>query len=260
MEPVHITEDLHKHLQWVTSKGRIGYRLDWCNERILVDLQEACLEKAVLRSTRFGMGLCGPTTINLSDADAARADFRRSEVSAIAVNSDFSNALFGESVLIGAFERSNFEHADFTKAKLSGNFKGCDFSFADFSRCDLSDALLTEALLTGARFDGETQLPKSWEKRRRALNADEVLGYKRLRGGQVVKLSIRGRRTACFTSSRCRAEMVEVIEGHGTSRYENNTGFYPGAVIDCPVFNDDPREDSENGITFYLTYSEAVGG
>ena len=200
------------------------------------------LEKAVAsRADLYGANLSGANLYgaNLSGADLYGADLSRAD-------------LYG---------------ANLSGANLSGaNLYGADLYGADLSRAYLSGANLSRAYLSGANLYGANLYgAKNAElviAQTRILPDGDLIGWKKCKGGVIVKLAIpaAAKRSHAF-GRKCRAEFADVLEvigaSSGVSSHDDKTEYRVGCRVAANHFDDNWQEECAGGIHFFITRVEA---
>lgn len=190
------------------------------------------------------------------------------------------------------FARANFEGADLRKANLAGSnlcaanlhrvkIKGADLSgavltrafaaFVDFSDANLDGTDFYAADLIGVKW-GNAQWGESWEARVqqakfRIAPEGDIIGWKKLRGGQIAKLLIpkEAKRSNGF-NRRCRAEYAQVLSiidsngkpvAEGTSRRDTDLKYVVGEIVRPDGYDEDWKNECSYGINFFTTFEEA---
>jgi hypothetical protein len=206
------------------------------------------LAEAVVAASKDGAYLSGAylSRANLSGADLSGAYLSGAYL---------SRAYLSRANLSGAYlSRANLSGADLSRADLSG----ADLSGADLSRADLSGADLSGADLSRANLSVEQA--KKLYTTSTILPEGDLIGYKKLRGGTIAKLSIpaAARRVGGLVGRKCRAEYAIVLEGTGYSWYSSNTEYAPGVTVrPTHPFDDCLTEECRSGIHFFITREEA---
>ena len=178
---------------------------------------------------------------NFSGANFSGADFSGADLS----DANFSDANFSGADLSGA----NFSDADLRGANFSGaNFSDANFSGADFSGANFSDAIGNE--ITSFFY---MTCPEE----------GSFIGWKKCRGGKIVKLLItEDSKRSSATSRKCRASKVKVLEVLGDdteaiSTYTHDFIYKEDETIEEPNFDDDRWNECSSGIHFFITKAEA---
>lgn len=173
--------------------------------------------------------------------------------------------LFGADLFGADLSGANLFGANLSGANLSGaDLFGANLFGADLSRADLFGANLFGANLSGADLSGADLLG--------AKNSELILaqtsivpeegafvGYKKLSSGVIAKLVIPhdAKRLNSYSSRKCRAEKVFVLEGEGVSSYDEKTEYKPETWVIPDSFDDDRRTECSHGIHFFITRVEA---
>ena len=129
---------------------------------------------------------------------------------------------------------------------------------ANLGGADLREADLRGANLGGAK-DADLSIAQT-----RILPEGDLIGYKKCRGGIIVKLliPIDAKRSHAF-GRKCRAEFAKVLEIFGASeaRSQEDGGFVykiGETVRPTKPFNEDWTNECSTGIHFFITRIEAV--
>ena len=217
-----------------------GANLRWANLRV-ADLRWANLSGADLR----GADLSGA---NLSGADLSGADLSVANLSVANLSvADLSGA--------------NLSGADLRVADLSGaNLSGVNLSGADLRGADLSVANLRWANLSGAK---NISFPISCPEE------GEFIGFKKAKGGYIVKLKITEDAKRCSASGRkCRcskALVLSITKTDGTddgtteiaSSYDKTFIYRVGEIVEVAEFCENRWNECAPGIHFFITRKEA---
>jgi hypothetical protein len=151
-------------------------------------------------------------------------------------------------------QRANLQGADLQRAYLRG---------ANLQRANLRDANLLDANLQGANLPA-FQLPREgplvvWKK---------AFPARPFRVHVLLKLEVRGKRTATPIGRKCRAEAAKVLGVYSleggklrtkTARSMHDVGFFytVGKVVRVKDYDDDIRVECTRGIHFFQTFEEA---
>ena len=211
------------------------------------DLSGADLYGANLSGANlYGANLYGA---NLSRANLSRADLSRADLS----GANLSGANLSGADLSGA----NLSRADLSRADLSGaDLSGANLCRADLSRADLYGANLSGANLYGAK-NAELGIAQT-----RILPDGDLIGWKKCKGGVIVKLAIpaAAKRSHAF-GRKCRAEFADVLEvigaSSGVSSHDNKTEYRVGCRVASDRFDENWQEECSGGIHFFITRIEA---
>ena len=153
--------------------------------------------------------------------------------------------------------RANLSRADLSRADLSG----ADLSRADLSRADLYGADLSGAKLYGANLSGAKNAELGIAQTR-ILPDGDLIGWKKCKGGVIVKLAIpaAAKRSHAF-GRKCRAEFADVLEvigaSSGVSSHDNKTEYRVGCRVAADRFDENWQEECSGGIHFFITRIEA---
>jgi hypothetical protein len=168
---------------------------------------------------------------------------------------------------------ADLRDADLRDADLRGaNLWGADLWDADLRDADLRDADLRGANLwgadlwganlRGANLWGAKNIPEKAIAETRILPEGSLIGWKKCRGGVIVKLRIpeEAKRSNAF-GRKCRAEFVDVLEIFGApkaiSNHDGETQYTVGARIYPDAFCEDWTQECASGIHFFITRLEA---
>jgi hypothetical protein len=127
---------------------------------------------------------------------------------------------------------------------------------------DLSGADLSGADLSGANLSGVKNLPPLAVAQTLIVGDGDLVGWKKCRGGVVVKLLIpAAAKRSNATGRKCRAEYAHVlaVEGAsvGLSLYDGSTVYAVGETVRPNGWCLDRWRECAHGIHFYLTREEA---
>jgi hypothetical protein len=179
---------------------------------------------------------------------------------AIKSGANLSGANLSRANLSGA----NLSRADLSRANLSGaNLSGANLSGADLSGANLSRANLYGADLSRANSIGEAKNAELAQAQTSILPEGNLVGWKKCRGGVIVKLLIpqKARRSSA-TGRKCRAEYAKVLRIFGSefavSNHDPAFVYRKGAIVKPSNGWDENRfVECGSGIHFYLTRVEA---
>jgi hypothetical protein len=153
--------------------------------------------------------------------------------------------------------RANLAYANLAGANLAGaNLKGANLKGANLTGAYLKGADLTGAYLKGANLKG-ADLSKLLTHRT-ILPDGEIIGYKKLAGGNICKLRIPAdaKRVGGLVGRKCRAEKAVVIEGNGVSQYDSMP-YIVGQTVTPDNYDPNPLVECSHGIHFFITREEA---
>jgi hypothetical protein len=186
---------------------------------------------------------------NLARADLADANLARANLA----RADLAGANLARADLAGA----NLAGANLAGANLAGaNLAGAYLADANLADANLAGAYLADANLAGAK-GAEIAIAMT-----RILPAGALIGWKKCRGGVIVKLRIpeEARRSHAF-GRKCRAEyadVLEVIGGEvGFSQYDPDVIYRAGERALPDSFSEDWQDECAPGIHFFITREEA---
>ena len=158
----------------------------------------------------------------------------------------------GAAVLLALAANANLYRADLSGANLSR---------ANLSRANLSRANLYGANLYGADLSGAENADHAIAQTR-ILPQGSLIGWKKCRGGVIVKLRIPedAKRSHAF-GRKCRAEYVDVLEVIGAevgiAQHDRKTEYRAGERVVPDSFSDNWQEECAPGIHFFITEEEA---
>jgi hypothetical protein len=204
------------------------------------------------------------TRVDLKKRDLRSANFARANFE----GADLRNAdLTGANLCAANLHTAKVKGANFTAAVLTRAFA----AFVDFTDCNLDGADFYGADLAGAKW-GSADWGKSWEGQLQAAKfrivpEGDVIGWKKLRGGQIAKLLIpkEARRSNGF-NRRCRAEyarVLSIVDGsgaliaEGTSRRDADLKYAAGEIVRPDGYDEDWKNECSYGINFFTTFEEA---
>ena len=163
-------------------------------------------------------------------------------------------------------ERANLCEADLYEANLYGaNLRGADLRGANLCEADLYGANLREADLRGANLYGakNVRFPIACPEE------GEFIGFKKARGGYIVKLKITEDAKRCSATGRkCRCSKAMVlsiteVDGTDDGTKEVASGRDPdfvykvGEIVEVSDFCEDRWDECSEGIHFFITRQEA---
>ena len=134
-------------------------------------------------------------------------------------------------------------------------------SRANLSRADLYGADLSGAKLYGANLSGAKNAELGIAQTR-ILPDGDLIGWKKCKGGVIVKLAIpaAAKRSHAF-GRKCRAEFADVLEvigaSSGVSSHDNKTEYRVGCRVAADRFDENWQEECSGGIHFFITRIEA---
>ncbi|MCC6720537.1 MAG: pentapeptide repeat-containing protein, partial [Acetobacteraceae bacterium] len=178
---------------------------------------------------------------------------------------DLRGAYLSDADLSGANLRgADLSDADLSGADLSGaNLRGADLRGAYLGDADLSGANLRGADLSGANLgDADLRGADLAIAKTRILPDGDLIGWKKCRGGVVVKLRIPAdaKRSHAF-GRKCRAEFADVLEiigaEAGTSSHDGKTTYRARQRVTCDKWEDDWTQECAGGVHFFITRLEA---
>jgi uncharacterized protein YjbI with pentapeptide repeats len=232
------------------------------------DLSRANLFGAHLsRADLSGADLSGANLFgaHLSRADLSGADLSGAHLSGANLSgANLSGANLSGADLSGAdLSGANLSGAHLSRANLSGaNLSGAHLSGAHLSRADLSGADLSGAHLSRADLSGAAGAELAIARTRILPDEGAIIGWKKCRGGVIVKLLIpaEAKRSHAF-GRKCRAEWVEVLEVFGAefglSMHDATTVYRKGEIVRPDAFSDNWQDECAPGIHFFITRIEA---
>ncbi len=176
-------------------------------------------------------------TMTRDEAEHSKANLNRADLSgAYLYGADLSGAYLNRANLSGAY-------------LYGANLYGANLSGANLSGADLYGANLYGANLSGADLGPRSIVPET----------GSFVGWKRLRDGVICEIFIPANagRTSSYVGRKCRAELVIVLSGTGSSTYDSKVGYTPGLTVRPDSYDPDPRVECSHGIHFFLTRKEA---
>ena len=148
---------------------------------------------------------------------------------------------------------------------MRANLSGADLSCADLSGADLYDANLSGADLNRANLSGaDLNRAKGTliKYRKGKILTEDIIGYKKCRGGVIVKLLIpRGAIVFSINGNKCRTNKAKVLEIEGRDRAVSKhkyMSYYVGDEFTIYNFNCMYNNECAPGIHFFMTRKEAV--
>ena len=161
---------------------------------------------------------------------------------------------------------ANLSGADLRYANLSGadlrgaNLRGANLRCANLRGANLSGADLRYANLRGANLSGAKGALIEFRKGK--MLTEDIIGYKKCRGGVIVKLLIpRGAIVFSINGSKCRTNKAKVLEIEGATRaisQHKYMSYYVGDEFTVYDFNCEYNVECASGIHFFMTKEEAV--
>ena len=146
------------------------------------------------------------------------------------------------------------------------NLTGADLYGANLTEADLTGANLTEADLTGANLTGANNLKYPIA----CPEEGSFIGFKKCRGGLIVKLEIPEDALRCSATGRkCRCSKAKVlsittIDGADAnnpmafSKHDASFTYRVGDIVSVDNFEPDRWKECSAGIHFFITRQEAV--
>ena len=204
------------------------------------------------------------TRANLSGANLSGANISGANL----YRADLSGAdLYGADLSGANISGANLYRADLSGADLSGaDLSGANLYRADLSGADLSGANLYGANISGANLYGaDLSRAKNADlviARTRILPDGDLIGWKKCKGGAIVKLRIpeAAKRSHAF-GRKCRAEYADVLDvigaEVGVSQHDGKTEYRAGQRVTCHEWSDNWQDECAGGIHFYITRAEA---
>lgn len=132
---------------------------------------------------------------------------------------------------------------------------------ADLSRANLSDANLSRANLSCVNLSCAKNVELALA-RTRILPDGDLIGWKKCKGGIIVKLRIpaTAKRSHAF-GRKCRAEYADVLEvigeGKAISDHDRKTRYVVGQRVFPDKFDENWQNECASGIHFFITRLEA---
>jgi len=189
---------------------------------------------------------------NLSSANLRRANLSSADLHGANLHgADLSSAdLHGANL-----SSANLHGADLSSADLHGaNLHG-----ANLRRANLRDADLRRANLRDADLRGAIEIPGHVIAATTVAGEGDLIGYKKLAGGEICKLLIpKEARRSNAARRKCRAEFAVVLEGEGVSQHDSTFKYRVGETVWSRMpFCEDRWEECASGIHFFITRLEA---
>ncbi|MDE2071726.1 MAG: pentapeptide repeat-containing protein [Patescibacteria group bacterium] len=156
--------------------------------------------------------------------------------------------------------RADLREADLSGADLSGaDLWRADLRWADLRWANLSGANLRRANLRGADLSGAKNICTLVAARLFVPPQEgSFIAFKKCRGDRIIKLIVPAEaRRSSATTRKCRADLVQVLEGEGVSIYDETTVYTPGEIVRCDRWEEDRWIECGGGIHFYMTREEA---
>jgi uncharacterized protein YjbI with pentapeptide repeats len=248
----------------MARKARASLRdADLCGANLYgANLRDADLCGANLRDA----DLCGAS---LRDADLCGANLYGANLCGANLRGAnlYGASLYGANLRDADLYGANLRDADLCGANLYGaNLRDADLCGASLYGANLRDADLRDADLCGANLYGASlygaKNSESAIAHTRILPEGSLIGWKKCRGGVIVKLRIPEAAKRCHAFGRkCRAEYVEVLEVIGAtvgiSTYDTKTEYKQGVIVSCGTWGEDFTQECSGGIHFFITRIEA---
>ena len=181
----------------------------------------------------------------------------------IKYGADLSCANLSDADLSDAdLSRANLSDANLSCANLScANLSYANLSCANLSRANLSDANLSRANLSCVNLSCAKNVELALA-RTRILPDGDLIGWKKCKGGIIVKLRIpaTAKRSHAF-GRKCRAEYADVLEvigeGKAISDHDRKTRYVVGQRVFPDKFDENWQNECASGIHFFITRLEA---
>jgi len=195
----------------------------------------------------------------IPDDTPSGLEMRVALASATAARANLSDAYLSDAYLSGA----NLSGANLSGANLSGaNLSDAYLRDAYLRDANLSGAYLSDAYLSGANLSGAKGADYAIACTR-ILPDGELIGWKKCKGGVIVKLRIPAdaKRSHAF-GRKCRAEYADVLEVIGadvayTEALGPTTEYRAGARVIPDSWDDNWQDECSHGIHFFITRLEA---
>lgn len=170
---------------------------------------------------------------------------------------NLSGANLNDANLRGA----DLSHADLSNADLSyTNLSDANLRDANLSHANLSGAILDDANLSGADLSGAKGTLIEFRKGK--MLTEDIIGYKKCRGGVIVKLLIpRGAIVFSINGRKCRTNKAKVLEIEGATKaisQHKYMSYYVGDEFTVYNFNCEYNVECAPGIHFFMTRKEAM--
>ena len=171
--------------------------------------------------------------------------------------------LYGADLRGANLRGANLQYANLQYANLRGaDLRGADLRGANLQYANLQYANLQGADLQGADLQGACGA-KLVIARTRILPAEgEVIGWKKCRGGAIVKIKVPADAPRSHAFGRkCRAAFVDVLEVIGgtvaISQHDSAVLYREGERVTCDAWCDAWTQECAGGIHFFITREEA---
>jgi uncharacterized protein YjbI with pentapeptide repeats len=191
---------------------------------------------------------------NLAGANLAGANL----AGAYLADANLAGAYLARANLAGAYLAGAYlADAYLAGAYLAGaNLADAYLAGANLARANLAGAYLADANLADVK-GAEQAIAQT-----RILPDGDLIGWKKCRGGVIVKLRIpeAAKRSHAF-GRKCRAEYADVIEVIGAdvavSSHDGETKYAAGQRVTPDKFDEDWTNECSSGIHFFITRLEA---
>jgi hypothetical protein len=195
----------------------------WLNGSVLFEYE--CVDNTIAMTVEKAVS----SSADLSSADLSSADLSSADLSS-----------------------ADLRYADLRYADLSyADLRYADLRYADLSYADLSSADLSSAKNSRLTIAMTRILPEG-----------DIIGWKKCRGGIIVKLLIpaKAKRSHAF-GRKCRAEYAEVLQVYkakeAVSDYNGAITYRKGETVKPDKWDTDFTNECSGGIHFYITREEA---
>jgi hypothetical protein len=251
MNIIYLKEVLKKHQMWlqVAPEGERanlqGAILDGANLQGAnlwgANLQGAILQGAILQGA------------NLRGANLEGANLRGANL----YGANLRGAYLEGANLWGAnLDGANLQGANLQGANLQGaNLQGANLQGANLWGANLWGVDLQDANLRGASLPPWSIVPEE----------GSFIGYKKCSNGNILRLRIPAdaSRINAIGSRKCRASYVWVLDYHLKISDTENVGthhgrltYRVGEMVECDMWDGDPRKECTGGIHFFITAKE----
>ena len=207
--------------------------------------------------------------IDLSDANLMFADFTETNlIGACLMRANISEASFTDARI----ERANLRQANLSYTKFWGanltdaDLRGANLLAANLDYANLKNAKFDNANINEVKLEHSKNIPDYLAAVTLIVPEGKIIGWKKLRGNKIAKLSIP--ENACrsnATERKCRAEFVDVLEiwneddsvSEGTSIHYSSITYRVGERVYCDKWDENRWKGCSGGIHFFLTHYEA---
>lgn len=239
MSPAELSAILAAHSEWLRTSGVAGR---YC------DIRGADLGGMDLRRSNFERA-------NLSRCNFERADLR----GVICTRANLAGANLHRTRLTGASFRDAVLNRIFAAYV---DFKGVNLIGTSLVGADMTNAMLDEAIW------GDDEASRLAYARLSILPAGDIIGWKKLAGGEIAKLLIPAAAGRSNSFGRlCRAEFARVLSiidengrlvSRGRARKASQFEYAVGETASPETWDERWQNVCSGGIHFFITYEEAA--